>query len=73
MSGIVAKIDLGDTTHSLAARDDPGPMRIQQGEPRRHGNVDPTESARHLLDRVDQLKLETTGRFWYANGQELPW
>ena len=37
------------------------------------GNVDAAESARQLVDRVDALTLETTGGFWHANGQTLPW
>ena len=38
-----------------------------------NGNVDPDESARGLLARLDELTLETTGRFWHMNGDELPW
>jgi NAD(P)-dependent dehydrogenase (short-subunit alcohol dehydrogenase family) len=37
------------------------------------GNVDPAEAARQLVDRLDALTLETTGTFWHANGQVLPW
>ncbi|MEM9071525.1 MAG: SDR family oxidoreductase [Myxococcota bacterium] len=38
-----------------------------------NGNLDPDESARMLLDRYEDLTMETTGRFWHANGEELPW
>lgn len=38
-----------------------------------HGNVLPEEAARQLLARIDALTLETSGRFWHANGDELPW
>ncbi|MCP9900836.1 SDR family oxidoreductase [Cyanobium sp. Cruz CV13-4-11] len=31
------------------------------------------ESVRGLLERIDALSLETSGSFWHANGQELPW
>ena len=31
------------------------------------------ESVRGLLARIDALTLETSGRFWHANGQVLPW
>jgi NAD(P)-dependent dehydrogenase (short-subunit alcohol dehydrogenase family) len=31
------------------------------------------ESVRGLLERIDALRLETSGSFWHANGQELPW
>jgi NAD(P)-dependent dehydrogenase (short-subunit alcohol dehydrogenase family) len=37
------------------------------------GNVDAAESAKQLVDRLDALTLESTGTFWHANGQKLPW
>lgn len=37
------------------------------------GNIDAEESARGLLCRVDELTLETSGTFWHANGEVLPW
>jgi NAD(P)-dependent dehydrogenase (short-subunit alcohol dehydrogenase family) len=37
------------------------------------GNVEPDQSAKQLVDRLDSLSLETTGTFWHANGQVLPW
>jgi NAD(P)-dependent dehydrogenase (short-subunit alcohol dehydrogenase family) len=37
------------------------------------GQVEPADAARNLLARVDALTLETTGTFWHANGQLLPW
>ena len=37
------------------------------------GNVDPADAAAQLLDRLDALTPETTGTFWHANGQVLPW
>jgi NAD(P)-dependent dehydrogenase (short-subunit alcohol dehydrogenase family) len=38
-----------------------------------HGNVPPDASARDLLQRIDALNLETSGTFWHANGEVLPW
>ncbi len=35
--------------------------------------IEPEEAARGLLARMDTLTLETTGRFWHANGEVLPW
>ena len=35
--------------------------------------VEPAVSARGLLARIDDLTLETTGTFWHANGEQLPW
>jgi NAD(P)-dependent dehydrogenase (short-subunit alcohol dehydrogenase family) len=37
------------------------------------GNTDPADAARQLVDRLDALTFETTGTFWHANGQVLPW
>lgn len=31
------------------------------------------ESARGLLARMDELHMGTTGKFWHAEGMELPW
>lgn len=39
----------------------------------RNGNVEPEESAAMLVSRMDELTLETSGTFWHANGQTLPW
>jgi NAD(P)-dependent dehydrogenase (short-subunit alcohol dehydrogenase family) len=37
------------------------------------GNIDPAGAAAQLVDRIDALAPETTGTFWHANGQVLPW
>lgn len=37
-----------------------------------HG-ITPEASVKGLLERIDQLTLETTGTFWHANGDVLPW
>jgi len=37
------------------------------------GLVDPPESAAGLIARIDELTLETSGSFWHANGELLPW
>jgi NAD(P)-dependent dehydrogenase (short-subunit alcohol dehydrogenase family) len=37
------------------------------------GAVEPAESARGLVARIDALTMETTGGFWHANGERLPW
>lgn len=37
------------------------------------GAISPSESARGLLARIDELTIELTGSFWHANGQRLPW
>jgi NAD(P)-dependent dehydrogenase (short-subunit alcohol dehydrogenase family) len=38
-----------------------------------HGSVLPDDAARDLLRRIDELTLETSGTFWHANGEVLPW
>ena len=37
------------------------------------GDVEPEEAAAGLIARLDELTLETTGGFWHARGQSLPW
>jgi NAD(P)-dependent dehydrogenase (short-subunit alcohol dehydrogenase family) len=37
------------------------------------GQVEPGDAARGLLARIDELTLETSGGFWRANGERLPW
>jgi len=38
-----------------------------------HGQVEPEDAARGLLARIDELTLKTSGGFWHANGERLPW
>lgn len=35
--------------------------------------IDPAESAANLINRIDQLSLDTSGQFLHANGETLPW
>ena len=37
------------------------------------GNDDPPVAAKGLLGHIDRLGAETSGHFFHANGQELPW
>ena len=39
----------------------------------KHGQLEPSESAKMLLARIDALTLKSTGKFLHANGEELPW
>lgn len=39
----------------------------------RQGTVAPKDAARDLVARIDALTLETSGSFWHANGEKLPW
>lgn len=38
-----------------------------------NGNDDPPVAAKGLIGLVDQLTPERSGRFFHANGEELPW
>lgn len=38
-----------------------------------NGLIDASDSAQGLLQRLDELTLETSGTFWHTNGEELPW
>ena len=35
--------------------------------------ITPQESAQGLINRIDDLSLETSGGFWHAEGYSLPW
>jgi NAD(P)-dependent dehydrogenase (short-subunit alcohol dehydrogenase family) len=35
--------------------------------------ISPEEAVHGLLARIDALSLETSGGFWHANGERLPW
>lgn len=37
------------------------------------GEVAPAEAAESLAQRLDELDAARSGRFWHANGEELPW
>jgi NAD(P)-dependent dehydrogenase (short-subunit alcohol dehydrogenase family) len=49
------------------------PGFVRTGMTKGNGNVDPVDSAKGLVDRVDALTLEESGGFWHAEGQRLPW
>lgn len=38
-----------------------------------NGNDDPPVAAKGLIARIDELNAERNGRFFHANGEELPW
>ncbi|MBT8131993.1 MAG: SDR family oxidoreductase [Gammaproteobacteria bacterium] len=37
-----------------------------------HG-IQPSDAAAGLIARMDELTLQSTGGFWHANGERLPW
>ena len=49
------------------------PGFVRTGMTGGQGLIDPPESAAGLLQRIDELSMETTGTFRHANGERLPW
>jgi NAD(P)-dependent dehydrogenase (short-subunit alcohol dehydrogenase family) len=49
----------------------PGSVRTEMTRGR--GMIDVDVSVRGLLQRIDELRLETSGRFLHQNGEVLPW
>ena len=37
------------------------------------GDISADASAQRLMERIDQLTLESSGSFWHSNGEVLPW
>jgi len=35
--------------------------------------IEAADSVRGLIERMDELTMETTGSFWHAEGYQLPW
>tara|TARA_B100000214_G_scaffold349358_1_gene302152 strand:+ start:1694 stop:2359 length:666 start_codon:yes stop_codon:yes gene_type:complete len=35
--------------------------------------IQPKESVRGLIQRIDELTIENSGTFWHSNGETLPW
>jgi NAD(P)-dependent dehydrogenase (short-subunit alcohol dehydrogenase family) len=49
------------------------PGAVRTGMTRGQGALEADESASGLLRRIDELRLETTGRFLHQDGSVLPW
>jgi NAD(P)-dependent dehydrogenase (short-subunit alcohol dehydrogenase family) len=49
------------------------PGSVRTGMTGGHGEIEAAVAVRGLLQRIDELTLETTGRFLHQNGQVLPW
>lgn len=70
MAGKSIAVDLEDRGIAVALLH-PGYVRTDMTG--NTGYVAPDEAASGLIRRMDELTLEDTGRFWHANGEELPW
>ena len=49
------------------------PGYVRTGMTGYNGLIDTDQSARGLIQRIDDLTLQTSGTFWHANGEQLPW
>jgi NAD(P)-dependent dehydrogenase (short-subunit alcohol dehydrogenase family) len=49
------------------------PGAVRTGLTGGRGQIDTSDAVRGLLARIDELRLETTGRFLHQNGEVLPW
>jgi len=49
------------------------PGYVRTGMTGNQGLIDTDESARGLIQRIEELNMENTGGFWHTDGTELPW
>jgi NAD(P)-dependent dehydrogenase (short-subunit alcohol dehydrogenase family) len=49
------------------------PGYVKTGMTKFSGHIEPEESARGMLKRMEELSLENTGTFLHQNGEVLPW
>ena len=78
MSKVALNIAGKSLAHDLAPRGiavailHPGLVRTRMINFNPNG-ISPEQAVRGLLARIDALTLATTGTFWHANGDVLPW
>jgi NAD(P)-dependent dehydrogenase (short-subunit alcohol dehydrogenase family) len=70
MAGASLAVDLRPRNISVAILH---PGFVRTGMTKNRGNVEPSEAAAGLLARIDELTLDTSGGFWHASGERLPW
>jgi NAD(P)-dependent dehydrogenase (short-subunit alcohol dehydrogenase family) len=49
------------------------PGYVRTGMTGNQGFIDTDESARGLIQRIEELNMDNTGGFWHTDGTELPW
>jgi len=69
MAGRSLSVDLAPRTSVVIVH--PGWVRTDMTG--HSGLIDPDESARGIIARVDALTPATTGTFWHQSGEPLPW
>jgi NAD(P)-dependent dehydrogenase (short-subunit alcohol dehydrogenase family) len=38
-----------------------------------YGDITPDQAAERLVERIEQLNMQKSGRFYHSNGEQLPW
>ncbi|MCP4295924.1 MAG: SDR family NAD(P)-dependent oxidoreductase, partial [Proteobacteria bacterium] len=49
------------------------PGYVQTGMTGYTGDITPSEAAKRMYQRIEELTLKTTGSFWHSNGEILDW
>lgn len=70
MAGKSLSVDLRDAGVSVVILH---PGMVKTDMVMGHGQVEPDDAARGLLARIDELTPATSGSFFHANGERLPW
>ncbi|MCM1983136.1 SDR family oxidoreductase [Lyngbya confervoides] len=71
MAGKSLAIDL-QPRHIAVAILHPGLVQTRMTGFTSHG-ISPEQSVKGLIQRTDDLSLDSSGTFWHANGEVLPW
>ncbi|WP_223786712.1 SDR family oxidoreductase [Marinicella meishanensis] len=70
MAGASLAIDLKDRGIAVGLLH---PGYVKTNMTGHNGFVDTRHSAQGLLQRIAQLRMENSGQFWHAEGEQLPW
>jgi len=70
MAGVSMAVDLGERGIAVGLLH---PGYVKTDMTGNTGHVDTDESAAGLIQRIDELSIESTGSFRHANGEDLPW
>lgn len=70
MAGVSLSLDVADLGVAVALIH-PGYVRTDMTGG--NGLISTTESAEGIVARMNELRMETSGSFWHAQGEPLPW